>query len=110
MRQSLVKDIRQTVGSIYRMNAPHAIGYLFNATEGEHEIADGMYCDRLYEIDPNRWDYFLAFDKIHREEMVEKGFYRILFRAEKGHIYRLKSHEEKTILEETNTNLMEVPA
>lgn len=55
------KDARTTVGSIYRMNAPHAIGYLFTCAADGSEVAQGMYADRRGEVDPERWDGFLQF-------------------------------------------------
>lgn len=109
MKKSLMKDVLQTVGSIHRMNAPYAIGYLFNSTRTGNEIANGMYCDRISEIDYKSWEYFLAFENITRKE---KGCNSLFFQIKKGQFYLLKENKDKTlpedtILEETNINLME---
>jgi len=52
-------DALAVCGDIYRMNAPHAIGYLYNPTRDGKEVSVGMYCDRVSEIDPERWTYFV---------------------------------------------------
>lgn len=59
--ESLQRDIESVIGSIYRMNAPGAIGYLFNAKKGQRGIANGMFCGRGCEIDADHWDYFVDF-------------------------------------------------
>lgn len=56
------KDARATAGNLYRMNARHAIGYLFKAARDGSEVAEGMYADRWSEVDPKRWDGFLRFE------------------------------------------------
>lgn len=63
------KDALNVCGSIYRMNATHAIGYLYNPTKDGREVAEGMYCDRVSEINPERWTYFYRFE--------DKTFYQI---------------------------------
>ena len=45
--------------SIYRLNALHAIGYLYNPTRDGKEVSEGMYCHCVSEIDPERWTYFV---------------------------------------------------
>lgn len=108
MRKALIKDVRQTVGSIYSMNAPHAIGYLFNPARSGDEIANGMYCDRIDEIDHKSWEFFVAFEDICREEKTDEHIRRIVFQVKKGQIYRLIDKDGETDLEETKINLMEV--
>lgn len=60
MNQRLKKDALSNAGSIHSLNAPYCLGYLFNENKAGNEIAEGMYCDRFEEIDPERWDYFLS--------------------------------------------------
>ena len=61
MNNRLKEDVRKTVGNIHSLNAPHAIGYVFNATRNGQEIGEGMYIKSLTEItdNPQRWDYFV---------------------------------------------------
>lgn len=61
MNASLKNDVLKTVGSIHSLNAPHAIGYVFNATSDGRSILEGMYVNSLTEItdNPGRWDYFV---------------------------------------------------
>lgn len=61
MNASLIQDVKNTVGSIHSMNAPHAIGYVFNATSDGKNILEGMYINSLTEVtdNPGRWDYFV---------------------------------------------------
>lgn len=61
MKASLIQDVKNTVGSVHSMNAPHAIGYVFNATTDGKKILEGMYINSLTEItdNPERWDYFV---------------------------------------------------
>lgn len=53
MSRSAFEDARAVCGSIYRMNAQSAIGYLFNPTEDGKAVATGMFCHRLSEINPD---------------------------------------------------------
>jgi hypothetical protein len=55
--------------SIYRMNAPYAIGYLYIPTRDGREVLEGMYCNRRTEIDPKRWSFFYRFE--------DKTFYNL---------------------------------
>lgn len=57
--QSLIKDVMSVVGGIYRMNAPHAKGYVFNVSATGKSIANGMFLDRIEE--KKGWDYYLNF-------------------------------------------------
>jgi len=61
INKTLLQDVYNTVASIYRMNAPYAIGYLFTVTKNGKEIHTGMYCNFTDEIDADRWSYFLDF-------------------------------------------------
>jgi hypothetical protein len=51
-------DVWSVCKSLYRLNAPHRIGYLFNLAADEKSVWRGMFCDSEQEIDPERWDYF----------------------------------------------------
>ena len=55
----LINDVKSVAGSIYRMNAPYAIGYLFHETVDGNSIARGMFCDR--GDDKTEWTYYLDF-------------------------------------------------
>ena len=68
MNAALKADALKTASNLYAFNAPYRIGYLFNETRSGDEIALGMFCDRVEEIDPKQWDYFLS---------VNGGFYDI---------------------------------
>ena len=59
INKKLLQDVKNTVGSIYRMNAPGAIGYVFNESANGNSIARGMYFDR--GDDKSEWDYYLDF-------------------------------------------------
>lgn len=55
----LIKDIKGVVGSMYSLNAPYAIGYVFNTTKDGKTIAQGMFFDR--GDDKTEWEYFLDY-------------------------------------------------
>ena len=61
MNTLLLKDVMQTVGSIYGFNAKTAIGYLFNTNKKGTEISYGMYCHSVSEINKEKWTFFLDF-------------------------------------------------
>ena len=61
--QSLKDDVKSQVGSIFSWNAPNAIGYLFTLTKDGRKINTGMFCDRVSEIDPARWDGLYLYNK-----------------------------------------------
>lgn len=63
MKESLKKDVMEQVGSIYRMNAPHAIGYLFTVTTDGNKISHGMFAHSNDDINSEEWDYFFSFKK-----------------------------------------------
>lgn len=80
MREELINDVKAQVGSIHgRFNAPNAIGYLFNQNRGGFKIAIGMFCDKLYEISHEQWDYFVSFvDMRNNTFWFDKGkFYQL---------------------------------
>lgn len=54
---SLESDVKTQIGGLFRMNAGGAIGYLFTEGSTGKEIARGMFCHRLREIDLNQWSY-----------------------------------------------------
>ena len=58
--EKLKQDAKSVCSSIYRMNAPHAIGYVFNATRDRKEVSSGMFVT-MSEIDGDRWTYYLDF-------------------------------------------------
>ena len=58
VNHSLLNDVYSVIGSMYSMNAPNAIGYLFNPNGNYKKIANGMYCDSKREIDIDSWTYF----------------------------------------------------
>jgi len=57
--KTMLQDVKNTVGSLYRMNAPGAIGYGFDPHRLGKSIARGMFIDRLSEIP--EWTYYLSF-------------------------------------------------
>lgn len=63
LKTSLIKDVKNTIGSIHKMNARSAKGYLFNPTNDGKSISKGMYCDFESEINVNQWTYFINFNK-----------------------------------------------
>lgn len=60
MNPRLKKEALSIAGGLPRCNMYHRLGYLFNENKQGNEIAEGMFCDRVEEIDPERWDYFLS--------------------------------------------------
>lgn len=58
--ESLKKDVRNQAGSIYSLNAPHAIGYLFTVAHDGKEVYIGMFAHRWDEVDKERWDGFFS--------------------------------------------------
>lgn len=58
MKASLKKDALSVCGGLYRMNAPHSIGYLFNPTIDGKSVSTGMFCDWEYEKNKDEWTYF----------------------------------------------------
>ena len=96
MREELIRDVMKQVGSIHLMNAPHAIGYLFNPNKGEYEIATGMYCSNYKEIDHNKWTYFFSFIDKHISIPTEyKGIFNFV-EHNKGKFYRLYKDQMPT--------------
>ena len=61
--ESVKKDALAQCGSIYSMNAPYSIGYLFTIHSDRRQVGSGMYCHRVDEIDPDRWDGYYDFKK-----------------------------------------------
>lgn len=96
MREELIRDVMKQVGSIHLMNAPHAIGYLFNPNPGGYEIASGMYCSNYKEIDHNKWTYFFSFIDKHISVPTEhKGIFNFV-EHNKGKFYRLYQDQNPT--------------
>ncbi len=56
---SMLKDVKSVVGSMYRMNAPGAIGYGFDPHRNGKSIARGMFIDRGDKL--SEWTYYLGF-------------------------------------------------
>jgi len=56
----LLNDVKSVIGSMYSMNAPYAIGYVFNPMEDMQSIARGMFFDRGdNKLD---WEYYLDYE------------------------------------------------
>ena len=55
--KSLRRDATSIVNSIYRLNAPYAIGYGFDPKADGLSIARGMFLNR--EDDATAWTYYL---------------------------------------------------
>ena len=60
INESLQEDALAVCSSIYRMNAKNSKGYLFNSNDGK-KVSSGMFCDFIYEIDSNKWSYYIDF-------------------------------------------------
>ena len=56
------EDARIQANSIYHMNNPRAMGYLFTCRSDGSEVAEGMYCNSIEKADPGRWDGLYLFD------------------------------------------------
>jgi len=87
MKQSLKKDVQATVGSIHSLNAPNAIGYLFNENPQGNEVAEGMYCDRVREIDPTQWDWFYSKAGTFYDLRKPQSFKTLMNKFERGGMY-----------------------
>ncbi len=62
----VIRDVEAVIGSMYRLNSPGAIGYLFNKNSNGRCIARGMFCDSESEksghaIERSHWAYYLDF-------------------------------------------------
>ena len=57
--KTMLQDVKNTVGSIYRMNAPRSIGYGFDPHRLGKSIARGMFIDSVSAIP--EWTYYLDF-------------------------------------------------
>ena len=62
-KESLKKDVINQAGSIYSMNAPHAIGYLFTIAKGGKEVHTGMFCHSVDEVNRDSWSGFYHIKK-----------------------------------------------
>ena len=58
--KKLQSDALSVCGSIFRMNAPHAIGYVFNSQD-KKEVWEGMFVTQQHEIDAAKWTYYFEF-------------------------------------------------
>lgn len=79
--KAVKKDARAQAGSIYRMNAPRSIGYLFTCRSDGSEVAQGMFCDRWDEVDPKRWDGLLLFEDDTVYDLTDPASYKRLMGA-----------------------------
>ena len=59
LNKSIKKDALSVVGGLCSLNAPNAIGYLFNPSEDNKSVSTGMFCSFKSEINSNDWTYFL---------------------------------------------------
>ena len=57
--QSIIRDVKSVVGSLYSMNAPHATGYVFDPAVNGKSIARGMFFDN--GDDKSAWTYHLDY-------------------------------------------------
>ncbi len=57
--KTMLQDVKDIAGSIYRMNVPRAIGYGFDPHRLGKKIARGMFIDRGDDI--RDWTYYLDF-------------------------------------------------
>lgn len=62
LNASLMKDVFSVCGGLYSLNAPNAIGYLFNPSINRKSVVNGMFCNFRTEINSNEWDYFFDFE------------------------------------------------
>jgi hypothetical protein len=81
VNETLLKDVANQIGSIYKMNAPNALGYLFSVSGSGKEIAHGMFCNRVSEISESSYDYFV--------DIPTQIFYK-LYKAPKAIINEMK--------------------
>lgn len=63
---SLKEDALSVCNSIYKMNAKHSLGYLFNPTDDGKKVSTGMFCDSLTEINIKQWTYYIDFANYSR--------------------------------------------
>ena len=56
LNKALLKDVLGITQSIYRLNAPYAVGYGFNPTSNRRAIACGMFLDE--SDDATAWEYY----------------------------------------------------
>jgi hypothetical protein len=68
---SLKNDVLNTIGNIYKINAPYAIGYLFYPDDTGKKVYRGMYCNFESEIDHNKWDYYYDFKSQKIYKLIE---------------------------------------
>jgi hypothetical protein len=61
LKPSIKKDMLGVIGPMCRLNAPGAMGYLFNPANSGKAIANGMYCDHKDEINADQWTYYHNF-------------------------------------------------
>ena len=61
LSRKVINDVKSVCGSLYSLNAPGAIGYLFNVNENNSAIARGMFCDFESEINRDDWTYYLDY-------------------------------------------------
>ena len=77
-KESLKKDVRNQAGSIYSLNAPYAIGYLFTVTKDGREVNTGMFANRTDEINPEQWDGFFSTQGMFYDLSKNSGWRKLL--------------------------------
>ncbi len=60
LSKRLERDIMQTAGSVYRMNAPYAVGYGCEKSTKTGEIAWGLF-QSFKDFENEKMTYFLNF-------------------------------------------------
>ena len=73
---SVLKDALGVCGSIYSLNAPNAVGYLFNSNKTGKKVSRGTFYhagpyDRG-ELDPAYWDGYIDFKDNTMKDLVSE--------------------------------------
>lgn len=71
---SVLKDALGVCGSIYSLNAPNAVGYLFNSNKTGKQVSRGTFYhagpyDRD-ELDPAYWDGYINFKDKTMKDLI----------------------------------------
>lgn len=59
--ESLKQDVLNQCGSIYSMNAPNSIGYVFTVAKDGQSINSGMFVSNRTEINNSQWSMFFSY-------------------------------------------------
>lgn len=69
---SLKRDALGVAGGLYSMNAPYAIGYLFNPNGNNKKVYSGTFCNYWNEIDLS-YTYFFNYHDMQFYKILEGG-------------------------------------